>query len=180
MHNLHARIRSTRIEQGLSQAQLALEAGVSQPTVANWETGSHIPRRNALKKISKALNVEQNWLLSGDQTLRNATTDIYLSRPIRHVPIFTWPKPGKAALSDAPKGYLPYPTEKQDSFALIDTDNSALRNRILIFERCNTDDPSEGQYLWSTDAITHFTPQSSIAPNATIIGRLKTEIRTHE
>ena len=87
MDKLHKRIKSTRLKRGLSQAVLAEQAGVSQPTVANWENGSHIPRRPALVRIGAALGVEPDWLLSGNYAQAHGTIQDYLSRPIRHVPV---------------------------------------------------------------------------------------------
>ncbi|MCI5046789.1 MAG: helix-turn-helix domain-containing protein, partial [Aquisalinus sp.] len=40
-----ARIRLSRKMKGLNQADLATRLGVSQPTVANWESGVHDPRQ---------------------------------------------------------------------------------------------------------------------------------------
>lgn len=84
------RIRYARKEKDLSQADLADRVGVSQPAVANWESGVHDPRRVMLAKIAGVLRVSPEWLASGDRSL--AETDkqpaaAYLRRPLRHAPV---------------------------------------------------------------------------------------------
>ena len=49
------RIREARKKVGLSQVDLAKRVGVTQPAVANWESGVHDPRRLMLAKIGDAL-----------------------------------------------------------------------------------------------------------------------------
>ncbi len=84
------RIRHARKEAGLNQADLATRVGVSQPAVANWESGVHDPRRLMLAKIADALTVSRDWLAGGDRS--PAETDkqpaaAYLRRPLRHTPV---------------------------------------------------------------------------------------------
>lgn len=84
------RIRHARKEAGLNQTDLAERAGVSQPAVANWESGVHDPRRVMLAKIADILRVSPDWLASGDRS--PAETDkqpaaAYLRRPLRHAPV---------------------------------------------------------------------------------------------
>lgn len=84
------RIRYARKEAGLNQADLAERVGVSQPAVANWESGVHDPRRVMLAKIADILRVSPEWLASGDRS--PAETDkqpaaAYLRRPLRHAPV---------------------------------------------------------------------------------------------
>lgn len=177
MQNLHTRIKSSRLEQGLSQARLAKEAGVSQPTVANWETGSHIPRRQALEKISRALNVEQDWLLSGRIERGETHVETYLAKPIRHVPIYAWPASGETPASGRPTAYLPYPTEDKAAFAVIDKNTPNLRHRILIL----TPHPGASVNLcfWTHDGLTRLTEDAAVPMGAEIIGYLKTEIKSY-
>lgn len=44
-----------RIEAGLTQAQLAVLAGVNQDQVAKWETGKHAPSPQNLAKVIDVL-----------------------------------------------------------------------------------------------------------------------------
>jgi transcriptional regulator with XRE-family HTH domain len=62
--NLGDRIRETREELGLTQAELARACGVSQGTIGNLESGIRKSARQQLA-IAAALNVDLGWLLSG-------------------------------------------------------------------------------------------------------------------
>jgi transcriptional regulator with XRE-family HTH domain len=84
------RIRHARKEAGLNQVDLAERVGVSQPAVANWESGVHDPRRVMLAKIAGVLRVSPEWLAGGDRS--PVETDkqpaaAYLRRPLRHAPV---------------------------------------------------------------------------------------------
>ncbi|MEM9232844.1 MAG: helix-turn-helix transcriptional regulator [Pseudomonadota bacterium] len=85
-----ARIRQARKELGLSQGDLAARLGVSQPTVANWESNVHNPRQLMLAKIGDALEASLGWLAGGNAVER-LTPDhpaaAYLSRTVIHVPV---------------------------------------------------------------------------------------------
>ncbi len=87
------RIREARKEIGLSQADLAGKIGVSQPAVANWESGVHDPRRLMLAKIAEALQVSAGWLASGARSLVEADKHpvaAYIRRPIQHTPVISF------------------------------------------------------------------------------------------
>ncbi len=99
MTQIGQRIREARIQRRWSQAHLAKAARVSQPTVANWENGSHSPREAALDRLTSALEVERIWLLEGHMNGNgNATSDTmasdmgYFATPILHIPVFVWPE----------------------------------------------------------------------------------------
>ena len=59
------RIRQARKSRGLSQSDLAQRVGVSQPAIANWESGIHDPRRLTLAKLAEALEAPLDWLAAG-------------------------------------------------------------------------------------------------------------------
>jgi transcriptional regulator with XRE-family HTH domain len=87
------RLRYARKLRGLNQAGLAERVGVSQPSVANWESGVHDPRRVMLAKIADVLGVSPEWLASGDRSA--AETDkqpaaAYLRRALRHAPVIAF------------------------------------------------------------------------------------------
>lgn len=58
------KIRSLRESQGVSQKELATKIGVSTGTVAEWEADEAVPDIVALAKLSKALSVPSEDLLS--------------------------------------------------------------------------------------------------------------------
>ncbi len=85
-----SRIKQARKEKSINQAELATRLGVSQPTVANWESGIHDPRQMMLAKIAEALEVPLGWLGSGERSAeeRDKTASAaYLRRGLYHVPI---------------------------------------------------------------------------------------------
>lgn len=87
------RIRHARKVAGLNQAELAARVGVSQPAVANWESGVHDPRRLMLSKIADALGVSPDWLARGDRSAAEADKQpaaAYLRRPLRHAPVIAF------------------------------------------------------------------------------------------
>lgn len=52
-----------RRKQGLTQQQLANELGVTQSTVAMWETGKAMPRMQLVSILAKKLNVDTNTIV---------------------------------------------------------------------------------------------------------------------
>lgn len=49
---------SFRIENGLSQAELARRCGVSQPAIARLERGEHEPKLATLRRVAHALDAD--------------------------------------------------------------------------------------------------------------------------
>ena len=128
MNSIGRRIKRARLGQGLSQVELAQAANVSQPTVANWENDSHVPRQAALDKLAGVLSTSANWIRIGDTQTTDAanTSASYLTRPIQHVPISSWPtidniKDGQ--LSPLPaRDYVALSISAANPFALIAND----------------------------------------------------------
>ncbi|MGQ6548281.1 LexA family protein [Serratia sp. IR-2025] len=62
--SLAERVKNTRIELGLTQAELAEKVGTSQQGILSIESGrTHRPRY--LPELAKALNCDIDWLLTG-------------------------------------------------------------------------------------------------------------------
>ena len=128
MESIGDRIKKTRLSQGLSQVELALAADVSQPTVANWETDSHIPRREALNRLAEILKTPAIWLANGSesQSAHIIAPKHYLETPIQHVPILGWPRVDDIFDNRLKSGpihdYLAIATDAQSPFALIAID----------------------------------------------------------
>lgn len=53
--NLGTRLKRARLQQGLSQGQVAEKLDVSQATVSNWEQGKSAPDERELKKLERVL-----------------------------------------------------------------------------------------------------------------------------
>ena len=148
MTQIGQRIREARTRRSWSQAQLAKAASVSQPTVANWESGSHSPRDAALERLSSALHVERLWLLEGHINGANTNTptdhaaDIgYFSTPILHIPVYAWPDQNTQAAfqNSAPLRHLAASVQARSPFAL-DCDDRAVSRAFpapttIIFDR---------------------------------------------
>lgn len=58
------RLLSTRNQRGLTQEKLASMCGLSQSTIASYESGTRLQARNLLR-LAKALGVSAHWLESG-------------------------------------------------------------------------------------------------------------------
>ncbi|PHS36927.1 MAG: hypothetical protein COA91_11315 [Robiginitomaculum sp.] len=128
MNSIGYRIKQARLGQGFSQVELAEAAHVSQPTVANWENDSHVPRQNALERLAGILSKSSNWIRIGDDSQINGlhSPKTYLSRPIHHIPILPWPD-GQNLENDAlalssPRDYVALSLTAHKPFALIAND----------------------------------------------------------
>ena len=127
------RIKDARKQRALSQVDLARLVGVSQPAVANWESGVHDPRRLMLAKIADVLQVSADWLASGARSLVEADTQpaaAYIRRPIRHTPVISFAD--AARLLDDPRAdphavaedYIPVTSGAERLFALFVDDDA--------------------------------------------------------
>lgn len=65
-YNLGERIRYLRTSRNLSQSQLAKDANLSQPTIAQIEAGKKDPSVQTLKQIAKVLDVEVAALFAAE------------------------------------------------------------------------------------------------------------------
>lgn len=127
------RIRLTRKSRELNQSDLAARLGVTQPAVANWESGVHDPRRLMLAKLADTLDVSLDWLAAGERSEVEADKHpaaAYLRRMMRHAPVITFEnavrfldQPDEDPHSFA-EDYLPVTTGSSRIFALIMTDDS--------------------------------------------------------
>lgn len=59
------KLKKLREEKGLSQAELAKMAGVSQTTICDVEIGNKMPKLDTAMKICKALNVKLMDVVEG-------------------------------------------------------------------------------------------------------------------
>ena len=57
------RIRNLRVEQGLTQQELADKMFVSRKTIGNWESGNRLPDISMLSRLARHLGVETYELL---------------------------------------------------------------------------------------------------------------------
>ncbi|HOP19737.1 MAG TPA: helix-turn-helix domain-containing protein [Amphiplicatus sp.] len=138
------RIRQARKAAGLNQAALAARVGVTQPAVANWESGVHDPRRMMLAKLAEALSTPLDWLAEGARSAAErdkGAAAAYLRRPIQHTPVLGFrdavrflddPSTDPHALAE---DYIPVTTSSHRIFALFINDeamNLAFPNETLV------------------------------------------------
>jgi transcriptional regulator with XRE-family HTH domain len=64
--DIGARIRTARLDRGLTQDQLAGSVGVSRSAVAQWETGRTGQITGNLSRIAEALEVGVEFLMHGN------------------------------------------------------------------------------------------------------------------
>ena len=62
------RLKSARTLRGVSQNQLAIEAGLPPSSVSHFEAGARKPSFDNLKKLATALNVTTDYLLGRSET----------------------------------------------------------------------------------------------------------------
>ena len=87
------RIRQARKAAGLNQSALAERVGVTQPAVANWESGVHDPRRVVLAKLADALDTPVEWLAEGARSALErdrGPAAAYLRRHLVHTPVISF------------------------------------------------------------------------------------------
>ncbi|MEM1193530.1 MAG: helix-turn-helix domain-containing protein [Pseudomonadota bacterium] len=127
------RIKHARKCAAFSQSDLAERVGVSQPTVANWESGIHDPRRLMLAKLSETLKVPLTWLSEGARSATEEDTHAaaaYLRRYLQHVPVISqdaarqFTTPTNTDPHDFAEDYIPVTYGQAGLFALFVTDHA--------------------------------------------------------
>lgn len=86
------RIRFLRESRGLQQKELAIEPGISQPTVSDWEAGRKVPSAKSTMKLAKYFDVSVEYLLGEDTEQTHGEIEETLYR-----------RPGMRVLFDAVK-----------------------------------------------------------------------------
>ena len=66
-------IRRLRLEQGLTQLQLAVRMGISDKAVSKWERGMGCPDISLLPLLARTLGVELEGLLTGELDINDET-----------------------------------------------------------------------------------------------------------
>ena len=126
-------MRTARKALNLNQAELAARLGVTQPAVANWESGQHDPRRLVLAKLANVLDVSLDWLAAGARSPFEADKHpaaAYLRRPIVQVPVITMQNAALFLENTAEdphvyaEDYFPFTTSLQKIFSVMVTDDA--------------------------------------------------------
>lgn len=144
--SLAHRLKTTRKKHGLSQSELAKQVDVSQPTIANWERGGHIPRPDALGRIAKALGTDPAWLLSGEMPAQSNPAHQHLAKPIHHIPVYEWPMDETDPTLTQPARYMAVAADVTNLFALDAHFSTGFpEGSILIFTK--KEESSWGRFL---------------------------------
>ena len=72
MNDFNSRVRLRRKELGLTQAQLAMRAGVPQSTIAQIENGRN-KSSTSLLELAAALETTPEFLINGEKDVRTST-----------------------------------------------------------------------------------------------------------
>ena len=127
------RIKRLRKARSLSQTDLAARLGVSQPAVANWESGMHDPRRLMLAKLAVLLQVPLDWLAEGYRSSIESDSHgaaAYLRRPQLHVPVVSFQNVARFATQEdidlhlVAEDYIPVTTSSTKMFGLFLVDDA--------------------------------------------------------
>lgn len=106
MDNLIQRIKMARSKLGLTQSELSHITGISQTSIARYETGDATPRQTTLVKLAKAFAVDYEWLANGTG---NPTRNYIV------VPLITWFEAGQIGKEPPiPEEYIPFPYNDSD------------------------------------------------------------------
>jgi len=156
--SLGERIRDARKGAGMSQIDLAKRVGVSQPAVANWESGIHDPRRLMIAKIAEALQVSPDWLAGATRSAAEADKHpaaAYIRRPLQHTPVISFAEAAKLlANPDADphavaEDYIPVTSGAEKLFALFVDDeavNLAFPKDTLVVIDYADRKPADGAF----------------------------------
>jgi transcriptional regulator with XRE-family HTH domain len=166
---VHKRLKRIRLEHNLSQSDFAQLANVSQPTIANWERGSHIPRRKKLESLAEQLHFDLLWLLSGDGDASRRLATPYLTQAIHHIPVYNWPNGSQAIESLTAVGHFPFAARKSPRFALRRPQARQGGDRIWIIDSRDNGESSQPN-LVRTNGTYQILPHTDKAQADVIIG----------
>ena len=156
--SIGGRIRQSRKACNLSQADLARRIGVTQPAVANWESGVHDPRRLMLARLADALQTPLDWLAGGDRSALERDKHAgaaYIRRALQHVPIISMETATLFAHNQEidphtlAEDYIPVTANTDTLFAVFIDDeavNLAFPPASLVVVDYNDNQPQDGNY----------------------------------
>ena len=153
------RIRAARKDRNLNQTALADRIGVTQPAVANWESGVHDPRRVMIAKLAEALGVEPGWLASGARSAHERDKHpaaAYLRRILVHTPVISLKDAARASADDdfdphpLAEDYIPMTYGADEIFAVFVNDpamNLVFPGDTLVVVDYSDTQPEDGAYV---------------------------------
>lgn len=174
--SLAIRLKTSRKKLGLSQVELAKQVSVSQPTIANWERGGHIPRPDALARIANVLGTDSAWLLSGEHPASSNPAHHHLAKPIHHIPVYEWPTHESGPTDTQPNHYMAIAADITGMFGLYAAPSTGFpEGTILIFSK--SDQSLPGRFLVKEVNQFSILERKSVVEN--VFGRLIYSIVPH-
>lgn len=76
VYGLYEKIKTLRIQSGMSQVQLAERIGVTKSAVNAWEAGTNSPSLSYIIKLAQVLAVSTDYLLGVNERLTIDITDL--------------------------------------------------------------------------------------------------------
>ncbi len=111
--DFNEKLQNLRKQKGLTQEELAEVLYVSRTAVSKWESGRGLPSIDSLKCIAKYFSVSLDELLSGDDILAIAETDVKQKQNRTKKLLFGLTDLGMALLY-----FLPFFAERSDKAVL--------------------------------------------------------------
>ena len=62
------RIKELRESKGIQQKELAIDLGVTQPTISNWELGIKVPSARSTRKLAEYFGVSLDYLVGREES----------------------------------------------------------------------------------------------------------------
>lgn len=69
------RIKEKQLEHGYKQKEIIEKTGISKAAISNYVNGNRIPDTEAALKLSIALDISIEWLLTGKNSLEKLTNE---------------------------------------------------------------------------------------------------------
>lgn len=108
--NLGERIRSLRLERGLTQKELGERCDMADSAIRRYESNRGNPTQKTIERIATALGVSSNYLLTGEKTEKHNLTWTYnLSRKIECVGFYLESSEIILGVSDDDKKWIAFP-----------------------------------------------------------------------
>ncbi|WP_273451286.1 helix-turn-helix domain-containing protein [Streptococcus ferus] len=109
------RLKSLRLEAGLTQKELAEKTQMSQPQYARTENGGRKPSSETLEKFATFFNVSTDYLL-GNTNIKNPNIEIdkeELKESLRHSLGYTGQPPTEEEVENMANAFLEYIANKK-------------------------------------------------------------------
>jgi transcriptional regulator with XRE-family HTH domain len=82
------RIKSLRMERGLTQKELSNLSSLSEISIRKYESGDRQPKQNAIFKLAKALDVSEGWLMGFDVPMERIEENNFLADQSKELTTF--------------------------------------------------------------------------------------------